>query len=142
AFAILLMVVYHFCYDLRFYHVAHWDFEHDPFWLAFRALVVTSFMLLVGVSLVLAQQAGISRAKLWKRILIIALCALIASAASYAIFPQSFIFFGVLHAIAVTSVLTWPLVRHPVAALAIGAIVIAAGLTLSHPLFDQRALAW
>jgi len=55
--ALCLMFVYHFAFDLRFYRVIAADFEHDPFWLAFRALIVTSFMLLVGVSLVLADLA-------------------------------------------------------------------------------------
>ena len=32
------MFVYHFAFDLRFYGVTRADFEHDPFWLSFRAL--------------------------------------------------------------------------------------------------------
>ena len=56
--AIVLMVAYHFCFDLRYYRVISADFEHDPFWLGFRALIVTSFMLLVGMGLVLAARAG------------------------------------------------------------------------------------
>ena len=35
--ALCLMFVYHFAFDLRFYGVIAADFEHDPFWLAFRA---------------------------------------------------------------------------------------------------------
>ena len=40
------------------------------------------------------------------------------------------------------SILAWPVVNRPRAALAIGIAVIAAGVALSHPLFDQRALSW
>src|SRR5262249_20382606 len=74
--ALCLMFVYHFAFDLRFYRVFAADFEHDPFWLGFRALIVTSFLLLVGVSLVLAERRGASVAHFWKRVGVIAACAL------------------------------------------------------------------
>ena len=140
--AIVLMVVYHFCFDLRYYGAIAADFEHDPFWLGFRALIVTMFMTLVGVSLVLADAAGTPPAKFWKRIAVIGACALAASAASYLMFPRSFIYFGILHAIAVTSVLAAPLVRWPRAALAIGVFVVVAGNTIADPAFNARALSW
>ncbi len=136
------MFVYHFCFDLRFYRVTAWDFEHDPFWLGFRALIVASFLLLVGVSLVLAERAYATPAHFWKRIGVIAACALAASAGSYLLFPRTFIYFGILHAIAVSSILAWPLVRLPWLALPLGVAVIVAGLTLQWPAFDARALSW
>ena len=140
--AIALMIAYHFCFDLRFYRVIGADFEHDPFWLGFRALIVTSFMLLVGISLVLADRAKASPAHFWRRFAVIAGCALAASAGSYLVFPRTFIYFGILHCIAVASVLAWPLTRRPRIAAVVGLAVIAAGLTLAHPAFDQRALSW
>lgn len=140
--ALGLMVVYHFAFDLRFYRVVAADFEHDPFWLGFRALIVTSFLLLVGTSLVLAERAGASRAHFWKRVGVIAACALAASVGSWIVFPRTFITFGILHCIAAASVLAWPFARRPLQALAIGIAAIAAGLTLSDPFFDARAWSW
>ncbi len=140
--ALLLMFVYHFCFDLRFYRVTAWDFEHDPFWLGFRALIVASFLLLVGVSLVLAERAHATPTHFWKRIGVIAACALAASAGSYLLFPRTFIYFGILHSIAVSSILAWPLVRLPWLALPLGVAVIVAGLTLQWPAFDARVLSW
>ena len=64
---------------------------------------------------------------------VIAACALAASVGSYIVFPRTFIYFGILHCIAVASVLAWPLVRRPRIALAVGIAVIVAGLALSHP---------
>jgi len=136
------MVIYHFAFDLRFYRVIAADFEHDPFWLGFRALIVTSFLLLVGVSLVLADRAEAPPAHFWKRVGVIAACAVAASAGSWIVFPQTFITFGILHCIAAASILAWPLVRRPLLAFAIGIAVIAAGLALSHPFFDTRACSW
>jgi uncharacterized membrane protein len=140
--ALCLMFVYHFAFDLRFYGVLAADFENGPFWLGFRALIVSAFMALVGVSLVLADRAGATRAHFWKRIGIIAACALAVSVGSWIVFPRSYIHFGILHGIAVASVLAWPFVDRPRTAFAIGCVVIAAGLTWSHPAFDARALSW
>ncbi len=140
--ALCLMFVYHFAFDLRVYRVIAADFEHDPFWLGFRALIVSTFMALVGVSLVLADRAGTSPARYWKRVGVIAACALAASAGSWLVFPRTFIYFGILHCIAVASVLARPAVRSPGLALVIGGAIIAGGVLWSHPTFDARPLSW
>jgi uncharacterized membrane protein len=140
--AICLMVVYHFSFDLRFYRVIAADFEDDPFWLGFRALIVTSFLALVGVSLVLADAASSPPAKFWKRVGVIAACALAVSAASYVFAGHRYIYFGILHAIAVASVLARPFVRRPYVAAAAGLVIMAAAFLFSHPVFDHRALSW
>ena len=140
--ALCLMFVYHFAFDLRFYGVLAADFEHDPFWLGFRALIVAAFMVLVGMSLFLADRASATPAHFWRRLGIIAACALLATIGSWILFPRTFIYFGMLHAIAVASVLANPVVRRPWSAAAIGCAVIALGLLLSHPAFDARALSW
>jgi uncharacterized membrane protein len=140
-FALCLMFVYHFAFDLRLYGVIAADFENDPFWLGFRALIVTMFMGLVGVSLVLADRAGASPRDFWRRIAVIGACALAVSLASWIAFPRSYIYFGILHCIAVASMLAWPFVRRPWSALFVGCAVIVAGLVLSHPAFDARALS-
>jgi uncharacterized membrane protein len=140
--ALLLMFVYHFCFDLRFYRIAAWDFEHDPFWLGFRALIVTCFMLLVGVGLVLADRARATPAHFWKRVGVIAACAAAVSAGSYLVFPRTFIYFGILHSIAVSSILARPLVRLPWIACVAGIAVIVAGLTFAWPAFDAHGLSW
>jgi len=140
--ALCLMFVYHFFFDLRFYGLIAADFEHDPFWLGFRALIVAAFMVLVGLSLVLADRASAMPAHFWRRIGIIAACALLATIGSWILFPRTFIYFGMLHAIAVASVLANPMTRRPWSAAAIGCAVIALGLVLSHPAFDARPLSW
>jgi uncharacterized membrane protein len=136
------MIAYHFCFDLRYFGLIHADFEHDSFWLGARTLILSSFLLIAGVSLTLADRTGRKSTKFWRHVAIIALCALAVSAASYALFPRSYIWFGVLHAIALSLVLARPLVPFPRAALAIGILVIVAGLGLSHPAFDNRTFGW
>jgi len=140
--AIVAMVVYHFVFDLRFYSVVRADFENDPFWLTYRAIVLSTFLLVVGVSLVLARHYGVSTGRFARRVGVIALCALAATIGSYLVFPERFIYFGILHSIAVASLLARPLAGRPRLALGLGVLAIVAGLVLSHPFFDSRAASW
>lgn len=140
--AIVAMIVYHFAFDLRVFGAIRADFENDPFWLAARAAIVTSFLLLVGMSLVLADRAGVDTPRFLRRVGVIAACALVVSIASWLIFPRTSIYFGILHCIALASLVARPLAKRPAAAVAIGAAVIALGLTLEHPWFDTRTTSW
>ena len=56
--AIVAMVAYHFAFDLAHLRVADWNFYRDPFWLHARTAILSSFLLLAGLSLVLAERAG------------------------------------------------------------------------------------
>jgi len=140
--AILAMIGYHFAFDLSWFGVFRADFNNDALWLSLRAIIVSAFLLLVGVSLVLARLARISAHRFWKRIALIVLCALLVTAGSYFTFPQSFITFGILHCIAVSSLIAWPLVRYPIAALITGLAVVGIGLQVHLTLFDARWLNW
>jgi uncharacterized membrane protein len=61
---------------------------------------------------------------------------------SFFIFPRTFITFGILHCIAVASILTWPLVRFPIVALLVGIGVIAVGTQVQLAVFDAPWLNW
>ncbi len=140
--AIVLMIVYHFTFDLNFFGVLSIDFYRDPFWLGFRALIVTLFLGLVGVSLHLGTRHGIHWRRFLRRLGLIAGSAALVSLGSYLIFPQSMIVFGILHFIAVASVLGLLMIRFYWANLVLGVVLVAAGLWLQHPLFDHPALHW
>jgi len=140
--AILAMVAYHFCFDLQYFGVTHWDFYRDPMWRGARTVILSSFLLIAGASLVLADRNGLPSARFWRHVGRIAACTLLVSIASFALFPASWIWFGVLHAIAVSLLIARPLVRRPTLAIIVGAAVIAAGTLYTHPMFDNRALGW
>ena len=140
--AICMMIVYHAAFDLNWFHIISADFNHDRFWLSFRDLIVSSFLLLVGVSLALASRAGISPKRFWRRIAIVGACAMLVTVGSYVTFPKTFITFGILHCIVVSSILGWPLVRFPRAALIVGIVVIVVGVAIGLPLFDLPWLNW
>lgn len=140
--AVALMVGYHFCFDLNYFRLAAFDFFHHPFWLAARATIVTLFLLLVGVSLHLATANGLKTAPYLRRLGWLAACAALVSASSYAMFPSSGIFFGVLHFIALASLLGLAFTRFYRVNLIVGLAWIAVGLLIQHPWFDQPWASW
>ena len=140
--AVVAMIAFHFCFDLAWFRITGSDFYRDPFWLTARTLILSSFLLLAGASLVLAQRTPGGRARFWRHVAQVAACALLVSVGSYLVYPRSYIWFGVLHAIAVSLVLIRPLAGQPRVALALGIAVIAAGNFVASPWFDGRTWGW
>lgn len=140
--AIGLMAAYHFCFDLNYYGFTHFNFNYDPFWLGFRASILSLFLGLVGISLILATVGGFNLRRYLKRLGWLAACAITVSLSSRMLFPDSWIFFGVLHFILVASILGLAFLRFYWVNLGLGSLLIVAGLTLQHPLFDQPGLQW
>lgn len=140
--AVALMFAYHFCFDLNYFGLVRIDFHHDPFWLDLRALIVSLFLLLVGVSLVLANRRGVDLRAALPRLYRLFGAAVLVSLGSYALFPDSMIFFGVLHFIFVASLLGLPFLRLHWTNLALGLLLVLLGLTVRHPWFDQAWLQW
>lgn len=140
--AIVLMAGYHFCFDLDYYGLIRVDFNHAPFWLAARSLILSLFLGVAGISLILANPKTINRHAQLRRLGLIAGCSALVSMGSYVLFPASWIFFGVLHFIAVASVLGLLFLRSHWFNLVAGIAILAAGTSVSFPLFDQPALQW
>src|SRR5258706_4997290 len=140
--AICLMVVYHFAFDLAWFRVIRADFNNDLFWLGARAVIASLFLGLVGVSLVLARRAHPGTRPFWRRVMLIAGCAVLVSIASYLTFPQTFITFGILHCIAFSSVIARPLIAFPRVALMAGIAIVALGATVQLPWLDAPWLNW
>jgi len=140
--AIVAMIAYHFCFDLRYFGLLRADFEHDWRWLTARTLILSTFLLCAGISMVLAHRNHPAGHGWMRRVLAIAAAAIAVSAASYLMFPQTYIWFGVLHAIALSLVLARPFVQRPAVAVVAGIAIIVAGLSLADPAFDGRSLGW
>lgn len=141
--AILLMVVYHFAFDLSAFRLIATDVQSHLGWMIFARSIAGSFLFLVGVSLVLATGRGIDWAAFLRRLGLIAGGAALVSLGTWWYDPGSFVFFGILHEIAVASVLALPFLRLPSLAVAIAAaLVLALPLVFSSPLFDWPPLWW
>jgi uncharacterized membrane protein len=140
--AIVAMVVYHFCFDLALNGWLAADFGDDWRWVAFRVSILGSFLFAAGVSFGLAGRNGFDERRYWRRIATIAGAALLVTVGSATLFPESYIYFGVLHAIAVMSVLGRPLLPLGRWLAPLGLAVIVAGVTVKLPVFDHPLLHW
>jgi uncharacterized membrane protein len=101
ATAMLWMTAYHFCFDLNHHGFISADFYQDAFWTWQRTAIVSLFLFTAGLSQAIAVDQGQSWARFWKRWRQVAFAALLVTAGSWWMFPQTFIYFGVLHGIAV-----------------------------------------
>ena len=99
-FAVVWMTLFHFCFDLNQFGYIRQNFYTDPFWTLQRAAIVSLFLFCAGLGQAVAVQQGQSARRFWKRWLQVAACALLVTAGSYWMYPKSFIYFGVLHGIA------------------------------------------
>jgi uncharacterized membrane protein len=141
--ALLGMFAFHLIWDLGYFQLVSPDLPYEPAVMGFGHGVAASFLFLVGVSLALAAREGVNREAFWRRLLVICAAAAGVSAATYQLFPESFIFFGILHCIALSSLLALPLLRAPlwlVAIIALAALV--APLMIESPLFDAPVFWW
>lgn len=119
--AILGMVLYHAAYDLETFR--GWDLDVNAGgWKVFQVCVASLFLLLVGVSAVFSQ------AHPWKRFARIGGAALLVSAGTYLFDPNTFVYFGILHLIALSALLL-PLLR-PLreGTILIGLVIVALGI--------------
>lgn len=141
--AILAMVVFHVAWDLYYFGYSDVDVTSVPGWVLFQKAILTSFLLLVGAGLVLAHGQGIRWRKFWRRFALIVAAALLTTAGTYWMFPDYFVFFGVLHAIALFSLIGLAFLRlNPWLTAAMGALVIGANFAYSNPVFTSRELGW
>ncbi len=140
----LWMAVYHFAYDLDHFGVIQQDIFRDPVWTTQRTAILSIFLFTAGVGLAIACQQGQPWHRFWRRWWQIAAGAVLVSMGSWLMFPRSFIFFGVLHGIAVMLILTrlagaggrWQLLMLG------GAALIVLPWFFHHPLFDSRWTSW
>ena len=100
-FAVVWMSVFHFCFDLTFFGFSHQKMLSDPVWTTQRIAIVSLFLFCAGMGQALALQSGQGWPRFWRRWAQVAACALVVTVGSYAVFPESFIGFGVLHGLAV-----------------------------------------
>jgi len=134
--AIIFMVIFHFCYDLEYFELINFNIRTEPNWKAFRYLILSMFIVVSGISLKLAHSEKINWIKLRGKLLLLALFSTIITLGSYIIFPSTWIYFGILHFILFASLLALPFLNYPRLAL-----ITALTILLVH-LFHTIHLQW
>lgn len=110
-FAVAQMIVYHFIYDLNHFGWLQLAMTRDQPWLGWRTLIVTQFLLLVGVSLVLRLAHRPGGRDFWLRWVQVAAAAALVSLGSWLMFGPRLIYIGILHFIAVALLVARPMAR-------------------------------
>ncbi|WP_460450738.1 DUF1624 domain-containing protein [Alsobacter sp. SYSU BS001988] len=141
--AIAAMFVFHFTWDLGFFNFIDLQAGVDPAWRAFAKAIAGSFLALVGVGLALASRGGLRRGPYGRRLAMVSAAAAGITAATWFATPDEFIFFGVLHCIAVSSVLALPFLRLPPwVTAAAAAFVVALPALVRFPALNGPGWLW
>lgn len=140
--ALLWMAAFHFGFDLSNERLIAANFYSDPLWTTQRTCILSLFLLCAGAGQAVATQQGQSWPRFWRRWGQIVGCAALVSLGSWVMFPTSFIYFGVLHGMALMLIVArvsaplgpwlWPL----------GALIVALPHMVAHPVFDTRWTDW
>jgi uncharacterized membrane protein len=149
--ALIAMASYHFTWDLEYFGYVDPGTATQGFFRLYARAIASSFLFLVGVSLILAHRRGIRWQPFGKRLAMVAAAAILISVATWFIFADEWIYFGILHNIVVTSVIGLLFVRLPWSVPAFVAILIVAAMLVDYTMmpglmdsavFDTRWLAW
>lgn len=140
--AIVWMACFHAAYDLNHFGFIRTNFYSDPVWTVQRICIVSLFLFCAGLGQSVALEQGQSWRRFWRRWAQVAGCAVLVSIGSWIMFPRSWIYFGVLHGIALMLILArlaaplrrwlWPL----------GLAAVLLPHFVQHPFFDSRATNW
>jgi len=137
--AIVMMVIFHLCFDLNYFKYINIEIYSGTEWKLFRIVIVSLFLLLVGASMVFAYRDGIDFQKFKKRLYILLGSALLITIATKFVFPQSWIYFGIIHFIFLATIAGILFVRYPNISLIAGIFVIAgffAGILSTSWIYD------
>ncbi len=141
--AILAMAVYHLCWDLWYFGFLAADVGFDPRWVFFARSILACFLFLVGVGLTLGHGEGIRWKNFWRRWLFVFGGALAITLGTFIAFPESFAYFGVLHAIALFMLLGLPFLFVPVAVVGLVALAfILPPFFFADVLFNEKIFSW
>ena len=125
--AIIMMIVFHLIYDLN--EFGYTNIPLSNFWLTsyWRYLIVFLFLNAVGISLVIAYGKNFSLYKFIKRLAILGLAALSVSLGTYFLFPDAWVYFGILHLIWTATLIAIIFVQFPKISLFVAALIFLLG---------------
>ena len=148
--AIILMVFYHFMWDLNFYRVISITMTSGP-WQWFARGIATIFITVMGVSSVISYNRGVQNSgqtNLFSKFLLRGLkifgWGLVVTLMTYLTIGRGFVVFGILHLIGFAVIVTYPFLPYQrrYLALVVGLIGIALGVYLNDKVSYDPWLIW
>jgi len=135
------MVCFHIVFDLQMFGYLPFGTTLHPVFYWHARLVAGSFLFLAGVSLWLAHGQGIRWPAFWRRWIKLVAAAALVTVATYVALPEYFVYFGILHCIAASSLIGLLALRLPATAVAaLGAVIMVASYILPDPAFNAPLL--
>lgn len=132
AAALLAMAAYHTLWDLGYLRLTAENYALTAAGHRAAEAIAGTFLTLVGVGLVLMNGRGIRLQPTLLRLARIGGAALLVTLGTWFAFPDAYVFFGILHCIAVASVLGLPFLFAPVPVTALAAAAVFAAPLLVH----------
>lgn len=151
-FAVLLMLIYHFLYDLNFFKLASIDLNSGIFLYGGRTAALL-FILVSGTALSISHSRAIARrgnengqkenfSKYLKRGIRLFSMGLILTGVTWIFLPEEYIVFGILHFFGVSAVLVYPFLKYRKENLFFSLFFILTGFYLRSSTFDFSYLLW
>jgi len=141
--ALLCMAIFHFTFDLEMFGYLPWGTTQQGFWYYFPRMIAGSFLFLAGVSLVLAQGRGVRWGAFAKRFVMVAGAAALVTVGTYYYNRSGFVLFGILHCIALCSVIGLAFLRVPrMVTIAVAVACFALPWVYQDAAFNARWLLW
>lgn len=141
--ALVAMATYHLAWDLEFFGYLETGISGRGPLKIYARLIAGSFLFLAGLSLVLAHWPEFRRSGFLRRLAMVAAAALAITIGTWLAVPDSFIFFGILHAIAAGSLLGLMFLRLPsLLTLAFAFFFLALPQFYRAGIFDSPWLWW
>jgi uncharacterized membrane protein len=146
--AIVLMVFYHFMWDLYYFGLYQVTMLVGP-WQVFARCIATMFIFIMGVSLTLsysrapqAGRSGLFRKFFLRGIKIFGL-GLLITGVTYCFIGRGFVIFGILHLLGLSIILAYPFLRwHRWISLVAGLVVIGLGIYVDTLVVRYPWLIW
>ncbi len=141
--AVIAMTIYHFSWDLENFGYAHHGMTNEFGWKLLARGTASSFLFIAGFSLYLSHGKAIRWPAFWRRFALIAAGAAIITIGTYFATPDRFVFFGILHQMALGSLIALAFLALPWPAIVIAAVAfLLANHYLRNEVFDHAILWW
>ena len=142
--AIVMMVLFHFVWDLSFFGLYQANVLVGP-WQTFARGIATTFTFVMGVSLTLSYSREMGRSghplpfkRYFLRGLRIFGWGMVITVATYFFVGRQFVVFGILHKLGLSTILAYPFLSlNRWISLVAGILVIAAGVYIVDPLRSE-----
>ncbi|MGL5831221.1 MAG: DUF1624 domain-containing protein [Candidatus Altimarinota bacterium] len=136
--AVILMIIFHFLFDLNFFRLANFNLENLP-WSLIAKIAQIIFIVCAGITFTFsAQRSGLSTTKFFqnklKYLFTLSILAASITLVTWLLFGEQYVKFGILHFYVLATILTIPLRRLNIWNGLLGFLIILA--TFFLPKFD------